>query len=142
MYSGKKKCHTAKVQCIINHHKVILQVDTSIIQMHDFKLFKRTNPNLTNAKFILADSGYQGIKHIHANAFTPLKATKKYPLVQEAKDYNALLSKTRVRVEHIFAKFKAFKMFSTTYRKSLARFELRVKLVFGWIWWFCRMSVI
>lgn len=92
--------------------------------MHDFKLFKRTNPNLTNAKFVLADSGYQGIKHIHANAFTPLKATKKYPLVQEAKDYNALLSKTRVRVEHIFAKFQAFKMFSTTHCKSLARFEL------------------
>ncbi|AKG08817.1 hypothetical protein AAX05_09310 [Moraxella bovoculi] len=107
------------MQCIINHHNVILQVDTSIIQMHDFKLFKRTNPNLTNAKFILADSGYQGIKHIHANAFTPLKATKKYPLVQEVKDYNALLSKTQGRVEHIFAKFEAFKMFSTTYRKSL-----------------------
>lgn len=27
----QEKCHTAKVQCIINHHKVILQVDTSII---------------------------------------------------------------------------------------------------------------
>ena len=93
-----------------------------------------------DAKFILADGGYQGIKHLHANAFIPLKATKKYPLVQEAKDYNALLSKTRVRVEHIFAKFKAFKMLRTTYRKSLARFELRVKLVFGWIGQFCRMS--
>lgn len=121
------------MQCIINHRKAILQVDTSIIQMHDFKLFKLTNPNLTNAKFILTDGGYQGIKHLHANVFIPLKATKKYPLVQEAKDYNALLSKTRVRVEHIFAKFKAFKMLRTTYRKSLARFELRVKLVFGWI---------
>lgn len=109
--------------------------------MHDFKLFKLTNPNLTNAKFILADSGYQGIQHLYKQAFTPLKQTKKYPLVQEAKDYNALLSKTRVRVEHIFAKFKTFKMFSTTYRKSLTRFELRVKLVFGWIGWFCRMSM-
>lgn len=125
--------YSQKVQCIINHRKAILQVDTSIIQMHDFKLFKLTNPNLTNAKFILADGGYQVIKHLHANAFIPLKATKKYPLVQEAKDYNALLSKTRVRVEYIFAKFKAFKMLRTTYRKSLARFELRVKLVFGWI---------
>ena len=121
------------MQCIINHRKAILQVDTSIIQMHDFKLFKLTNPNLTNAKFILADGGYQGIKHLHANAVIPLNATTKSPLVQEAKDYNALLSKTRVRVEHIFAKFKAFKMLRTTYRKSLARFELRVKLVFGWI---------
>ncbi|OAV11095.1 hypothetical protein AO377_0507 [Moraxella catarrhalis] len=26
-YLGKKKCHTAKVQCIINHRKAILQVD-------------------------------------------------------------------------------------------------------------------
>ncbi len=133
MYSGKKKCHTAKVQCIINHHKAILQIDTSTTQMHDFKLFKQTNPNLTQAKFILADSGYQGIQHELKNAFMPIKATKKYPLVQEAKDYNTLLSKTRVKIEHIFAKFKAFKMFSTTYRKSLTRFELRVKLVFGWI---------
>ncbi|WP_078306756.1 hypothetical protein [Moraxella lincolnii] len=24
LYSGKQKCHTAKVQCIINHHKAIL----------------------------------------------------------------------------------------------------------------------
>lgn len=40
MYFDKKKCHTAKVQCIINHHKAILQVNTSTTQMHDFKLFK------------------------------------------------------------------------------------------------------
>lgn len=110
-----------------------MQIDVSTVQMHDFKLFKQTNPNLTYAKFILADSGYQGIRHLYKQAFMPLKQTKKYPLVQEAKDYNTLLSKTRVKIEHIFAKFKAFKMFSTTYRKSLTRFELRVKLVFGWI---------
>lgn len=142
MYSGKKKCHTAKVQCIINRHKAIMQVDVSTVQMHDFKLFELTNPNLTHTKFILADSGYQDIQHDHTNAFTLIKATKKYPLVQEAKDYNTWLSKIRVKIEHIFAKFKAFKMFSTTYRKSLTRFERRVKLVFGWIEWFCRMSII
>ena len=132
-YSGKKKCHTAKVQCIINHHKHLLQIDVSTIQIHDFKLFKQTKPNLSKARFILADSGYQGIQHDYPHAFTPIKATKKYPLVQEAKDYNKLLSKIRVKIEHIFAKFKAFKIFSTTYRKSLNRFELRVRLVFGWI---------
>lgn len=81
--------------------------------MHDFKLFKPTNPNLIKAKFILADSSYQGIQHLYKQAFTPLKQTKKYTLKQEAKDYNALLSKTWVKVEHIFAKFKVFKMFST-----------------------------
>ena len=105
MYSGKKKCHTAKVQCIINHYKTTLQIDTSTTQMHDFKLFKQTNPNLTQAKFILADSGYQGIQNEFKNAFMPIKATKKYPLVQEAKDYNTLLSKTQVKIEHIFARF-------------------------------------
>ena len=99
MYSGKKKCHTAKVQCIINHYKTTLQIDTSTTQMHDFKLFKQTNPNLTQAKFILADSGYQGIQNEFKNAFMPIKATKKYPLVQEAKDYNTLLSKTQVKAD-------------------------------------------
>lgn len=77
--------------------------------MHGFKLFKLTNPNLTNAKFILADSGYQGIQHLYKQAFAPLKQTKKCPLTQEAKDYNALLSKTQVRVEHIFARLKPLK---------------------------------
>ncbi len=88
-YSSKKWCYTAKVQCIINHHKVILQVDTSTIQIHDVKLSKLTSPNLTKAKFILADSGYQGIQYLYKQACTLPKQTKKHLLTQETKDYNA-----------------------------------------------------
>ncbi len=67
----------------------ILQADISTIQMHDVKLSKLTRPNLTKAKFILADSGYQGIQYLYKQACTLPKQTKKYPLTQEAKDYNA-----------------------------------------------------
>lgn len=86
MYSGKKIIIPSKYNAsqgnLASRHKYYSNVD--------FKLFKLTNPNLKKARFILADGGYQGIKNIYSNVFTPLKATKKYPLAQEAKCYNSI----------------------------------------------------
>ncbi len=40
----------------------------------------------------------------------PIKATNKHSLVQESKDYNTLLFKTQIKIEHILAKFKVFNL--------------------------------
>lgn len=108
-----------------------MQANISLTQKHDFSLFKHSKQRLHKTKFILADSGYQGIQNWYKQAFIPLKATKKYPLCDEARQYNKLISSYRVRIEHQFAKLKTFKMFSTSYRNHLKRFGLRVNLVFG-----------
>lgn len=121
------------MQLIASSQGDILQVDISLTQKHDFVLFKQSKQRLHKAKFVLADSGYQGIQNWYKQAFTPLKATKKHPLCDEAKQYNKLISSYRIKIEHQFAKLKTFKIFSTTYRNRLKRFGLRVNLVFGLI---------
>lgn len=111
----------------------VLQVDIRLTQKHDFVLFKQSKQRLHKAKFVLADSGYQGIQNWYKQAFTPLKQTKKHPLCDEAKQYNKLISSYRIKIEHQFAKLKTFKIFSTTYRNRLRRLGLRINLVFGLI---------
>lgn len=132
-YSSKKKYHTAKIQLIANGRGNILQIDVDLTQVHDVKLFKQSKQCLHNAKFILADSGYQSIKRWYKQAFTPIKASKKHPLCDEAKHYNRLISSYRVKTEHLFAKLKTFKIFATSYCNHLKRFGLRVNLAFGLI---------
>lgn len=60
---------------------------------------------------------------------TPIKAIKKYS--QNTKDYNTLLSKTRIKMEYIVAKFKTSKVFSITYLKSSKRFFLGLNWSLG-----------
>ncbi|CDI59276.1 IS1381 transposase protein B [Lactobacillus helveticus CIRM-BIA 951] len=41
------------------------------------------------------------------------------------------VSSIRIKVEHVFGKVKAYKIFSTTYRNHRRRFNLRMNLICG-----------
>ena len=77
------------------------------------------------------DSGYQGILEFHTNSNIPQKSSKHHPLDEQEKQYNFEHSKARIPIEHINAKIKVFKIFSTKYRNRRERFELRMKLICG-----------
>jgi len=109
----------------------ILFVNYVATNCHDFNLFKLSRRNLSPAKRILADSGYQGLKKIFSQAETPFKATKKHPLTSEQKASNHQLSKLRIKVENVFARIKTFKIFSTRYRNHKRRLNLRFNLIAG-----------
>ncbi len=63
-------------------------------------------------KQVFVDSGYQGIQNIHKNTFLPFKKSKYNQLTPIQKEYNKTLSKIRIKIEHVFAKLKSFKILS------------------------------
>jgi hypothetical protein len=79
----------------------------------------------------LADSGYQGILELHAQARTPFKKPKGGELTDEQKEFNRTLASERVVVEHIIRHLKIFRILAERYRNRRRRFMLRVNLIAG-----------
>lgn len=63
---------------------------------HDFRLFKESKTRVHPKIKVVTDTGYQGLKKIHANADLPKKKTKKHPLSKEDKKANRKISSERV----------------------------------------------
>ena len=59
---------------------------------------------------ILADSGYQGLKKLHANSELPKRNSKKHPLTKQEKEQNHKISSERVLVENIIRRIKIFRI--------------------------------
>ncbi len=80
---------------------------------------------------MLTDTGYQGIKKIHANSDLPKKKTKRNPLTKEDKKNNKELSSERVLNENVIGSIKRFKIIADRYRNRRKRFALRFNLIAG-----------
>ena len=75
--------------------------------------------------------GYQGILKLHKNSEIPKKKPKGGELSVAEKLENRRISRERVFVENIIAKFKVFKIVANKYRNRRKRFELRTSLICG-----------
>ena len=95
----------------------------------DFALFKRSKTPLTRMGLCLADSGYQGLDKLHANARTPKKKSKHHRLTDAEKASNKALSRQRIGCEHVMARLKVFKILAERYRNRRRRFGLRFNLI-------------
>lgn len=130
-YSGKKKRHTMKTEIRVTQQRRIVHVSKSHPgSTHDFTVFKREKAPPKDAR-IFVDSGYQGIHKVHQNADFPYKSTKNKPLDHEEKAYNTALSRLRVKVEHIFAQIKTFKIMSDRYRNKRKRYGVKFNIIAG-----------
>ena len=96
---------------------------------HDFRLFKESKTRIHPTIKAITDTGYQGIKKIHANSDLPKKKTKKNPLTKEDKKKNKKLSRARVLNENVIGCIKRFKIISDRYRNRRKRFALRFNLI-------------
>ena len=79
----------------------------------------------------MADKGYQGIKKIHHNSYTPIKKSKKKSLKTQEREYNRELAKHRIYVEHVIRSLKIFRILAQPYRNRRRRFGLRFNLIAG-----------
>jgi hypothetical protein len=84
------------------------------------------------------DSGYQGVLKIHKNSETPKKKPKCGELTPEeparpagGKAENRRISRDRILVENVNAKFKVFKIMANKYRNRRKRHALRANLICG-----------
>lgn len=98
---------------------------------HDFRLFKESNVRFQEKTKSLTDTGYQGIKKLHANSELPKKKRKNIPLTNEDKKRNRELSSQRVLNENIIGLLKRFKIIADRYRNRRKRFGLRFNLIAG-----------
>jgi len=77
------------------------------------------------------DSGYQGVLKLHKNSEIPKKKPRGGVLSVEEKAENRRISRLRVFVENVIAKFKVFKILSNKYRNRRKRYDLRASLICG-----------
>lgn len=98
---------------------------------HDFRLFKESKVKVHPEISMLTDTGYQGLKKIHAKTQMPKKKSKRNPLTKEDKKNNRELSRERVLNENVIGSLKRFKIISDRYRNRRKRFALRFNLIAG-----------
>jgi len=136
-YSGKKKAHTRKNVALTDEKKRILVLSpTKSGRRHDkriadkFMFAEHVPPDV----LIVADSGFQGIQHVHPKTWLPHKGTKKHPLDVERKHENTIISHFRVCVEHAIGGMKRYRAFSEVLRNTLGYMSDMVALLAAGLW--------
>jgi len=98
---------------------------------HDFRLFKESGVRAKPSTIFKTDTGYLGIKKIHANSILPVKRKRKQKLTKEEKRFNRQVSSERVTNENIIGFIKRFHIVSDKYRNRRKRVGLRFNLIAG-----------
>ena len=111
--------------------RTIICTDFSEGKKHDFNLYKKSKVRTKSDTKIMTDTGFIGIKKIHANSELPHKKSKKHKLTKEQKKENRRISSERVVNEHAIGFVKRFKIISDRYRNRRKRFGLRFNLIAG-----------
>ncbi|OEJ18206.1 hypothetical protein A9495_06275 [Brachyspira hampsonii] len=125
-YSGKKKCHTMKVQVIIDAlNKKIINFSLAKGSEHDFSIYKNNIELIDTNSILIVDKGYTGIQKYHDKVLIPKRNYKKKSLTKNELLMNQFINKIRVRIEHVFGILKRYKILSTCYRNHLQRLDLR-----------------
>lgn len=79
-----------------------MRIDQAKGAVHDFRLFKESLGAKTHESIrLVMDSGYQGVKKIHFNSFTPKKKPRGGELSDQDKAYNRALSRFRIKIENV-----------------------------------------
>lgn len=98
-------------------------------------MFKESKVRIHSAKYVITDTGYQGIKKLHQNSKLPKKRSKKNPLSQQDRKNNQRISAQRVLNENVIGMLKRFKIIADKYRNRRKRFGLRFNLIAGFYNW-------
>ncbi|WP_339048700.1 transposase family protein [Spiroplasma endosymbiont of Colias croceus] len=99
-------------------NKKIVDIFADNGKVHDFQILKNSNLEFSEKTIIIGDLGYQGIQNIYKNTIIPIKRTKNKKLTKQERKYNKIVSKIRIKVEHVFAWLKRFKILVNKCRKS------------------------
>ena len=133
-YSGYKLHKNRKVQVIVDDSGRIIDVSDSYNgAVHDKTIWNKEYERLTKIlnKPVLADKAYAGAKGENAILSRPIKRNEvAYKTDKEAcKASNRELSKKRVKVEHVFAQLKAYRILRDIFSHSPDVFGIFFKAV-------------
>lgn len=137
MYSGKKKAHTRKNIVVVDKNKRILMVSpTKPGRRHDkrladkFAFVSHIPPDVS----IFADSGFQGIQHLHPNTVVTKRGRKNAPLTDEERENNRIIASLRIVVEHAIGGMKRFHVLVDRLRMKMGFDEDRLTRLCGGLW--------
>lgn len=130
-YSGKKKRHTLKTEIRTTLKGRIVNVSKSSPgSVHDMTVYKQGRPVHRDTRAFV-DSGYQGMDKLHPATELPYKKSKNHKLSKQEKEYNAGLSRVRVKVENVLGQIKVFRILSDRYRNKRKGYSLKFNIVAG-----------
>lgn len=114
-YSGYKHHHGVKFQVTINDKSMIEHVSKSYSSsIHDKKLFikeyKSLMSKINKDLDILGDKGYSGLNEYKVNIPTKRNEVKYKENKNLSKSENKILSSKRIKVEHVFAYIKSYRI--------------------------------
>ena len=114
-YSGYKHHHGIKFQLTVNDKSMIEHVSKSYSSsIHDKKLFikeyKSLMSKINKDLDILGDKGYSGLNEYKVNIPTKRNEVKYKENKNLSKSENKILSSKRIKVEHVFAYIKSYRI--------------------------------
>ena len=133
-YSGKKKKHTVQNQITINLNGEIIHKSVhSPGSHHDYKIYKSKHPTLPEELLQFYDLGYLGIgkDFPKQTSVLPYKKKKGKELAIPQKEWNKIQSKIRIKVEHVIAQIKKFRINCDVFRNKLCRYDVISEIVCG-----------
>ena len=133
-YSGKKKKHTVQNQITVNLDGIIIHKSThSPGSHHDYKIYKSKHPTLPEELLNLYDLGYLGVEKDFPKQISilPYKKKKGKELTDSQKEWNKSQSKIRIKVEHVIAQIKKFRINCDVFRNKLCRYDCICEIVCG-----------
>lgn len=123
-YSGKKKTHTLKSQAAVSLDGRVQAVSESVpgstsdlALLEESGVVKRMD---LSTEALAADKAYVGAdkRHSGLEVYVPVKKPPKGERTPEETSYNQALSRTRIVVEHLFARMSRFGALTQVYRHA------------------------
>lgn len=137
-FSGKKKCHTLKNEIAVRPSGEVGSVSDSYPggENHDLTvtrknhLLDRLDPE---GEAAMTDSGYDGLAKDYPDhtLYQVQKARRNRPLTPEQKDFNRVLGRYRIVVEHTLAQMNQFQILAQMYRHPRENHSAIVRVVAG-----------
>jgi hypothetical protein len=126
-YSGKKKKHTVK-NLYTSNQKGLIVYKTGHNQMgkrHDYRIYKKNNPDLPKEVMSMFDLGFLGIEKDfpEQKSSLPIKKEKDHELTEVQKEYNRNHSAKRIVIEHAICRIKKYNLMNDIFRNRLRKYD-------------------
>lgn len=99
--------------------KVLYLSDTYPGSVHDRTICKEEELIFEKELMVLTDLGFLGYTSPTARIIMPKKKSKYHPISPEEEIANKWISKVRVRIEHVLASIKSYRIVSDVFRCRL-----------------------
>ncbi len=130
----QERKHTVQNQISINLDEIIIHKSKhSPGNHHDYSIYKSKHPVLSEQLLQFYDLEYLGIQKDFSNQINilPYKKKKEKTLTIHQKEWNKLQSKIRIKVEHVIAQIKKFRINREVFRNKLCQYDGISEIVCG-----------